>query len=73
MAGANSISGLGLYYVDDPTGENHTEAFIYETQKSFQVLIPQNKNVPHFRVIAECIFYKDAEKILEDNLKQKAR
>ena len=63
MGGATSISGLGLYYVADPTGEGHNKSFIFKTLNSYQVLEYQKNNL--FLVVAECIYKEDALALLE--------
>lgn len=58
MGGATSNAGLGLYYMEDPTGRGRTGPMVYETASgAFQVLVPVER---WLRVTAECLCMQDA-------------
>ncbi|HUU87453.1 MAG TPA: hypothetical protein VMX17_06835 [Candidatus Glassbacteria bacterium] len=69
MGGANSLTGLGLYYMEDPTGLDHTVPFVLPMfpEKSFnnkyQVLVPVFLKNFQYKVVAECLDIKDAQDI----------
>lgn len=58
MSGANSISGLGLFYTCDPTGKDRKPPFVHQASaNSWQVCVSSGNLI---EVIAECAHQTDA-------------
>ncbi len=62
MAGAISNGSLGLYYVSQKQ-----KPHIFRYLDRYQVLVPEGKMM---RIVAECLYKKDAKTLLKTYLKE---
>ena len=71
MGGALSITGLGLYYQGDPTGQNREPPFLVKAVGTdhWQVCVSTETKMVH--IIAECLDKQEAQIILDYLLNKK--
>jgi hypothetical protein len=63
MSGANGLTGVGIYYLADPSGKGREGPMVYRTHIAYQVLVPIPEN-GMLQVVAECLCEIDAMAVL---------